>query len=212
VENWRGSPGSQMLPSKSTKGRLHWSGPRPARSERAGIEGEFKESFGVEEYGGVLGVLLVELKDFAGVAEEAMDQLALVAFVDGPIDLVARKESAAAEVGELVGDRKGGAVGVPGQAGEGEEEVVFGMVEDIGIGGHVTGEAEDGIAVAGEREAALVGQARIEVELDGLAGLKGLAIVVGEFPGYPERAAAFIVSQAAQRNLSSSCFKRGFSG
>jgi hypothetical protein len=201
-----------MLPSASTKGRLQRRGPRPAKSERAGIEGEVEEPFGVEEDRGLLFVLFVELEDFSGVAEEGMDQLGLIAFVDGPIELIAGEEGAAVAVGEAVGDGEGGTVGVPGEAGEGEEDVVFRVVEDMGIGRNVRGEAEDGIAVAGEGEAGVEGKPAVEVEFDGLSGAEGLSVEVGKFPDYPEGAAAFIVSEAAQRKRSSSCFKRGFSG
>jgi hypothetical protein len=82
----------------------------------------------------------------------------------------------------------------------------------MGIGRNVRGEAEDGIAVAGEGEAGVEGKPAVEVEFDGLSGAEGLSVEVGKFPDYPEGAAAFIVSEAAQRKRSSSCFKRGFSG
>jgi hypothetical protein len=86
------------------------------------------------------------------------------------------------------------------------------VVEDLGVGWDLGGEAEDGLAVAGEGKAGLEGDAAIEVEFEELAGPEGLAVEVGEFPDYPEGAATFIVGQAAQRKRSSSCFKRGFSG
>ena len=141
----------------------------------------------------MFGVLFVELQDFAGVAVEEVQQLTLVAFVDGPIDLVAGAEGAAVAVGEFVGDGEGGSVGVPGEAGERETEIVFGMGDDVEIGGDVAREAKDRVAVAREGIAGLVGDEAIEVELNGLTGLLALAVVISKFPNDLQRAAAFVV-------------------
>ncbi|OYW10386.1 MAG: hypothetical protein B7Z53_01150 [Rhodospirillales bacterium 12-71-4] len=142
----------------------------------------------------MFGVLFVELEDFAGVAVEVVDELALVAFVDGPIDLVAGLELAAAEVSELMGDRESGAVGVPGEARQGEREIVFRVGDDVEVRRNIAGEPEDVFAVAGKGESGLEGHVAIEVEFDSLARLEALAVVVSKFTDHLQWAAAFVVS------------------
>ena len=129
-------------------------------------------------------VVFVEVEDGSGMALEQMDHLALVAFVDGPEDLVAGMKRAPIKVDELRRDRKRGTVGVPGEAGEGKREVTLRMRDDIAIGRDVAGEPKNRLAVGREGIAGLVRHVVIKVELNGLAGGEALPIVIVELTNH----------------------------
>jgi len=109
---------------------------------------------------------------------EEVNHLALVALVNGPKDLVAGAIGAAIKVGELRRDGERGAVGVPGEAGEGKGEVAFWIGDDITVGRDLPGESQNRLAIRRESITGLIGHVVIEVELNGLARAQALAIIV----------------------------------